>query len=197
MDRHTRATSIRLLALAVALATVPACDNGGNDEMMPQAGGPILLHYDGPHDASPLLAGGTTYEAAARFPSSGISSLAGAKLTAVQFYIQSVPDSCRVKIYDAGTAGTPGALLYEQDVTTAVAGASWNTHALTSDVTLSGDDLWISIEFRDTSTQPTIGCDPGPAVPDGNWLYRSSTLTWNPFTVSINWNVRGVVELTN
>ena len=189
------AREIRFLALAAGLLIVPACssDNSNGNVLNPPGVTTFLLQYDGPRDASPDLTGNRTYEAAARFTTTETAPVAGGKLTEVQFYIQTVPDTCRVRIYGAGTATTPGAILYSADVTPI--GASWNTHVLTSDVTVTANDLWISIEFRDTLTQPTIGCDPGPAAPNGRWLYDSSSGSWAPFVVDVNWNVRGVVEV--
>jgi len=185
-----------MLALVLGLLLVPACSGdgvmapGGNTQT-------LLLNYDGAQDSSPNLAGNTTHEAAARFTPVETAGMVGGELTEVRFFIFTVPDSCKVKVYGAGTATTPGALLYSADVTASVVGSGWNSHVLTSPVTVTGDDIWISIEFRDTVTQPTIGCDPGPAVPDGNWLYSSSSGSWAPFFVSVNWNVRGVVEITS
>lgn len=190
-----------ILALAVALLTVPACrssDNSGDGDMMNSGGETqtFELHYDGDQDSSPNLAGNKTWEAAARFTSAQTAALAGGKLTEVRFYILTVPDSCKVKIYGVGTPTTPGAVLYSADVTASVAAASWNSHVLASPVTVPNGDLWISIEFSDAQTQPTIGCDPGPAVANGRWLWDSSLGTWADFFVDVNWNVRGIVEVT-
>jgi len=54
------------------------------------------------------------------------------------------------------------------------------------------------VAFTNAVSQPTVGCDPGPAVPDGDWLYSSADGQWmalsQRFRVSINWNIRGTVE---
>jgi len=186
---------LALAGLALALVVVPACSDSdsGDDDGGPPPGGTVELHYDGAPASSPQLTGNKTYEAAARFTSAQTALLEGDPLVEVRFYIQTVPDTCRVKVYGAGTPTTPGTLLYSSMNLSAV-GSSWNTHVLTSPVTVPNSDLWISIEFSDTLTQPTIGCDPGPGVPDGDWLYDSGTGNWAPFTASINWNVRGLVE---
>jgi hypothetical protein len=43
----------------------------------------------------------------------------------------------------------------------------------------------------------SIGCDAGPAAPDGDWLYQDSDQEWQTFRQrtgeSINWNIRGKV----
>lgn len=180
------------LALVAGILFLTACSGGGDS----LSSGPstFVLQYDGRQDSSPNLAGNTTYRAAARFTASQTAALAGGKLTQLQFYIQTVPDSCKVLVYGAGTASSPGALLYS--ATVIPTGASWNNHDLTSDVTVPSGDFWLAVEFTDTNTQPTIGCDPGPAVADGRWLYNSGTGNWAPFAASVNWNIRGVVEVS-
>ncbi len=160
----------------------------------------VELHYDAPNDSSPNLAG-ATYEAAARFTTVQTGGLVGGVLTEVRFYIDTLPTSCRVKIYGANTATAPGALLYTSpDVTAGLVADGWNTHVLTSGVTVPNGDLWISIEFTHAGLQATIGCDPGPAVPDGDWLFSSTDGNWTPFNdrfaVSVNWNIRGIVRIT-
>ena len=153
----------------------------------------VLLHYDGIQDDSPNLTGNRTYEAAARFTPAETGTLVGGELTAVQFYINTVPDSCKVKIYGEGTASTPGGLLYSAVVI--ASGMSWNEHVLGTPLPLPSGDLWLSIEFTDANTQQTMGCDPGPAVANGRFFLDSNVGTWTTFAASINWNVRGVVEV--
>jgi hypothetical protein len=186
--------AFRLAVLATGVLLFPACPGGGSGAMSDNTQ-EVVLHYDGPQDDSPNQAGNTTYEAAARFTAADTDALAGGELIEVQFYIQEAPDNCKVKVYDAGTASEPGALLYSADVTAAVAEASWNTHVLANPVTVSGGDLWISIEYTDAQTQTTIGCDAlgAPVAADGRWLSEDGT--WGKFGPQIDWNIRGVVEI--
>jgi hypothetical protein len=155
------------------------------------------LRYDADNANAPNLPA-ATYEAAARFTAAQTAALAGGELIEVEFYILFLPTSATLKVYDAGTATSPGALLYSADVTASVTQTSWTTHVLTTPVAIAGGDLWIAIEFTHALSQRVIGCDPGPAVPDGDWLYSSSDGMWTPFNqrfpVSVNWNIRGIVE---
>jgi hypothetical protein len=193
MSRSVRGR-FRIAVLVAAALLVVACSDGGDGG---SGGGPltVALHYDGEQADSPSLPGNTTHEAAARFTPAETASLAGGELIAVRFFIETVPDGCRVKIYGEGTPGSPGPLLYEADVTSAVTGGAWNEHVLGSPLPLPAGDLWLGIEFMDVQSQRTIGCDPGPAAANGRWLYDSGSQVWAPFAVSINWNIRGVVEL--
>ena len=159
---------------------------------------PGSLHYDAGNLSAPSLAAGT-YEAGARFTSAQIGNRVGKQLTEVQYFIWSPAEVCSVKVYGPSSASEPGAPLYAADVTNDVHARQWNTHALAQPVTLAGTDLWICLEFSNSVGQPTVGCDPGPAVQDGDWLYSSADGQWRPLSqrfsaVSINWNIRGTVE---
>lgn len=156
-----------------------------------------LLHYDKDQDSSPFLNGGR-YEAAARFTSTQIGARAGRDLFEVRYYIANKPESIRIKIYGAQSSAMPGSVLYSADVLAATQPNAWNTHTLTAPVRLTSSDVWISIEFSHSARQATMGCDPGPAVQDGDWLYAASDTQWQTLrqrtTININWNIRGVVK---
>lgn len=168
-----------------------------NNVTPPEDDEDTLLHYDKEQDSSPFLNGGK-YEAAARFTSAQIGARAGRTLTAIQFYIANKPATCVVKIYGAQNTSMPGSLLYSADVSAATQANSWNMHQLTQTITLPSTDIWISIEFSHTARQATIGCDPGPAVQDGDWLFAASDSQWQTLrqrtTININWNIRGVLQ---
>lgn len=157
----------------------------------------FTLHYDQDNLSSPSLTAGQ-YEAAARFTNAQIGSLVGREVIEVHYYIADKPESCRVKIYGPQSANLPGSLLYAAEVTTETQANKWNIHKLTQPVKLTNSDLWISFEFSHTARQATVGCDPGPAVKDGDWLYATSDHAWTPLSqrtsISINWNIRAVVN---
>lgn len=157
----------------------------------------LTLHYDKEQDASPSL-DASRYEAAARFTSTQIGNLAGRDLIEVHYYLANKPETCRVKIYGQNSANQPGSVLYSAEVTSATQTPQWNVHKLTQAVKLTSEDIWISIEFSHSARQATIGCDPGPAVPNGDWLYSMADGAWRPLSqrtsISINWNIRGVAQ---
>jgi hypothetical protein len=196
--------SIRTIVplIALVLLLVPRCSSGGDDAsdeiLDPDGSGTLELHYDAENLTAPQLAAASS-EAAARFPTTQTATIGAGRLVGVRFYVTNIPASCMVKIYGAGTASSPGGLLYSADVTGSLAANGWNTHTLSSPVPIPNGDLWISVAFTNAGPQSTIGCDPGPAVPDGDWLYASTDGSWIPLSgrtaIDINWNVRGIVEL--
>ncbi|MEK7728009.1 MAG: hypothetical protein AAB354_06305 [candidate division KSB1 bacterium] len=163
----------------------------------PVSGEEALLHYDKDQDSSPFLAAGR-YEAAARFTSTQIGNRTGRDLAEVRYYVANKPESMRVKIYGAQSSAAPGSLLYSADVLAATQPHTWNTHLLAQPVRLTSNDIWISLEFSHSARQATLGCDPGPAVTDGDWLYAADDGQWQTLrqrtTININWNIRGVVK---
>jgi hypothetical protein len=195
----------RVLFRAALSALVVFCLVGGgcsdHDGDMDMSGGDAVtveLRYDADNADSPNL-DGATYEAAARFTAAETAGLVGGTLVEVEYFISGAPDGCAIKVYGAGTATSPGAELYAADVTADVTANSLNTHVLQSNVEIPSGDLWIAVEFSHAARQRTIGCDPGPADPDGDWLYASTDGDWIPFhtryPISVNWNIRGIVEV--
>lgn len=166
-----------------------------NDDESPVPSGENVLNYDGPNATGPLLVAGD-YEAAARFPASETTPLQGKNLTEVTWFMGIRPSSCKVRIYGPGTGDEPGALLYSADVSDRVQAPAWNTHELRDPLPVDGQELWISIAFTHPVRQQSIGCDAGPNVPGGDWLFSSNDGQWSTYVQrtgeSINWNIRGI-----
>ena len=156
-----------------------------------------LLNYDGGNLNAPTLDIGT-HQAAARFTPAKIGGLVGKTIKEIRYFIYEKPDSVKVKLYGPNNETTPGNLLYSADVTAAAEAGKWNVHTLSQAVTLKNEDIWLSIEIKLAVSRRTIGCDPGPAVMDGDWLNSSTDNLWIPFnkrtSISINWNIRLNVE---
>ena len=198
INRRRRVDAARTLTAVVLALGLANCGEEENLAPEPDPVAPSTLHYDAGNLSAPSLAAGA-YEAGARFTSMQIGNRVGRELTEVQYYIYTPAEVCSVKVYGPSSAGEPGAPLYAADVTDDVQDHQWNTHALAQPVTLTSTDLWICLEFSNAVGQPTVGCDPGPAVQDGDWLYSSADGQWRPLSdrfpaVSINWNIRGIVE---
>ena len=184
-----------LLYLLVLLlgVTIFSCDD---DEATDSSN---ILFFDAGPNSAPIFQAGT-FEAAARFPRSLTSTFTGQSLVEVEFFLVNTPSNTFVRIYDEGTGDTPGDLLYEANVTSTATADSWNTHILDDPVAITGDELWISIQFVHTEARNTIGCDVGPAVTNGDWVSEGTGQNFETFrsftdnAVSINWNIRGNVE---
>jgi hypothetical protein len=195
MKLCSRWTPVVAVACALTLLSATGCndDDDGGDPTDPGGSTTVVLHYDNDNVTAPLLAAGT-YEAAARFTTADTQGLEDGELIEVRFFIATAADSCVVSVYGDSGSDTPGALLYSDDVTGSVTGGEWNTHTLDDPVPIPDGDLWIAIRFAHAGGQQTIGCDNGPADPNGRWLWDA---TWTPFAANINWNIRGVVEIPN
>jgi len=159
----------------------------------------FVLSYDGNNENAPILQAGV-HEAGARFTANRLDGLVGKRLEAVEFYLAEYPDRCEVLIYDEGTATSPGNLIYSADITFLTENFAWNYHSLFNPIEITGDDLWIVIKVEHSEAYSSIGCDPGPAQSNGDWMLSNSDNQWRSFRdrtnnqVSINWNIRGIVQ---
>ncbi len=180
---------LTLLACAVIFAS--SCKK---DDPIP---GEATLKYDNPNATGPLLEAGF-HELAVYFPSNMMGQYRDWSLTEVTWYMGGFPDSCVVKIYEEGSGDTPGALLYENDVTGTTVVNQWQEHLLPTPLTVSGDGIWISIALRHDTEKQSIGCDSGPNQTNGDWLYKESDQQWLTYvqrtSESVNWNIRAIVE---
>lgn len=157
-----------------------------------------VLSYDGDNNSAPLVEAGE-HEFAARFLAAQTSFFEGRELTHVDFFTgPNLPAKCEVKVYGANNSVSPGDLLYSKDVTSDLKGQDWNRHELSTPVTIETGDLWISIAVTHATEQQSVGCDLGPANPNGDWLFKSTDGTWERYAVrqapeSVNWSIRGIV----
>jgi hypothetical protein len=189
-----------LLGVVLLLLAAGGCSDDDDGNVLDPDDDSVLLHYDGSNFASPLLAG-ATYEAAARFPPDETDNISDGALTEVRFFIDQLPASARVKVYGEDEDDQPGPELYSADVTSALVADAWNEHELPTPIDIPNGDLWIAIEFTHVAPLMVIGCDQGPADPDGNWLHSSADDDWIPFDQrggdNVNWNIRGKVEIVD
>lgn len=156
-----------------------------------------VLSYDGENFSGPLLAAGK-HELAARFLASQTSFFEGQQLTHVDFFMgPNFPAKCEVKIYGANNSVSPGVLLYSEDVTNDLKSQDWNRHELSTPLTIPLGDLWISIAVEHATSQQSVGCDAGPANPNGDWLFQSIDNNWERYldrtSESVNWNIKGII----
>lgn len=158
----------------------------------------VALNYDSSNQDAPSLAGATTYEGAIRIPKDDLGSAVNGTISEVYFYIQELPQSASLKIYSGSTGDTPATQIYAAVISSEIEADTWNTHTLRQAVSVPDDDIWISVTFAHTLDQRTLGCDVGPANPNGDWLYSNSTGEWTRLNtlspaISINWNIRAAV----
>ena len=108
------------------------------------------------------------------------------------------PQSAEIRIYGEGSPSFPGTLLYAAVVTDQIRTLQWNEHTLSTPVDMTGDDLWISVALTHASEQQSIGCDSGPNVANGDWLFQSADGQWDTYRnrtgESVNWNIRGKIS---
>ena len=156
----------------------------------------IELRYDDDNDSAPTFPAGT-WDAGQRFPSNILKLYVGKQLEEVEFYIQDKPADCEILVFGPGTAQSPGAIIYQKNVSSQVSANSWTTHVLDTPVEIKEEDLWIAVRVVHNGSLNSIGCDAGPANTNGDWILGDGEPNWvnySDISVSVNWNIRGQVR---
>lgn len=184
-----------VLLTAISLLSYSCKKEGGSTNETSRT-----LHYDGEPDNAPNMPAGT-YEGAARFTSSEMSNYIGDELSEIEFYIRDIPVSCEVRVYTSDGGNAPATQIYTSgNIVNSISGNNWNRQVLPTPYIIENKDLWVSIRFVHNDFQRTLGCDTGPADPNGDWTYDSNAPDWIPLVqrtggiININWNIRAVVE---
>ena len=156
-----------------------------------------VLNYDGDNQTAPTFPAGL-YEFAIRFPSLLTRNVVGRNIEQISFYLYNVPEELYLNFSPDLTPTLPGNIVYTQEVTNLRAN-SWNTVNLDQPYRIDGNPLWIGVEVTQSDLIQTVGCDAGPANPNGDWLYDEENKEWETFTVrtdeneSVNWNIRAII----
>ena len=178
----------RLIVILFAISSM-ALISCGDDS--PEVGN--LINYDGENSTSPLLPAGEN-ETAVYFPSSFLSDFEGRRIKNVQVLLYELPLSLELIISDGSSASSPRNTIYQQPFIGLIRDNAWNFHTMVEDVMIDGSPLWVRIRFSHDSVQQTIGCDAGPGIDGGDWLYQENDEEWRTFLdrtgESINWNIR-------
>ena len=101
-----------------------------------------------------------------------------------------------IQVYEGGSFGNPGTLVYDQDITASAVALNFTNHVLTTPVPLvAGNEYWLAYDMDATGDHPAA-VDSGPAVAGkGDWMYFSGT--WQEisvaFSLNYNWVITGVV----
>lgn len=157
------------------------------------------LHYDEENFAAPELDPGT-HLAGVFFPASMMATHSGKNLEEVLIYFNNVPTSCSVQVYRNGLGDIPGQSLYNQNISSQTQRDSWNFHTLSTPVPLTGEAIWVVVRFTHDELTSTVGCDPGPAFTNGDWILTEGPDEWITLRertndeVDINWNIRARVS---
>lgn len=160
----------------------------------------VQLNYDGDNLTAPLLPAGI-YEAGVRFTPPELIGLDGKTLSQVILYMQDIPVAATIRVFEGSTNGAPETLLSSQGIRSDLEAFNWNQIFLTSPTEIDADkDLWITFRFELGQESQTLGCDPGPANENGDYLFENTDNLWQKLSVrtgggiDINWNLRAVVE---
>lgn len=156
------------------------------------------LRLDGENLTGPTLNQGV-HRFGVRFSESELLDYDGRELTGIRVFVGARPEYLDLLVYSGGddnpnTANLVGEILTElpDDLRRFVEYEFENPIAISAE-----EPLWLVAEVELDGRQQSIGCDAGPRVAGGDWLWSNDR--WEPFAErvpgeSVNWNIRGVVR---
>jgi len=134
---------------------------------------------------------------AIRFTPDELTDYVGWSLDKVSFVLHTMEfNTAGVQIYEGGSYGDPGTLIYESDVTDKAISGFWIDERLDEPITILPDtEYWIGYYLDATGGYPAA-CDSGPAVTGkGDWLYTGDS--WvaisSAFDLDVNWIINGTI----
>ena len=156
----------------------------------------VITHHTG-YEGNGIGNGGVaSWSCAARFDAVELVDFYGSVLTDVNVHIRTADFSyVEVNVWEGGSFGDPGTLVYAEDITTSVLIEDWTNHVLTTPIPLiAGNEYWIGYSIDATGDYPA-SVDAGPVVPDkGDWmLYEGDWLELTSWGLDYNWCIEGVV----
>ena len=172
-------------------ATWNAPGGGGN--------GTVISLHNGYVDSGVGTGGEASWNCAVRFDSAFLDTLYGSDLIAVNIHIRTADFTyVEVNVWEGGSFGDPGTLIYQQDVTNSVLIEKWTTHTLTTPIPLiTGNEYWVGYYIDAIGDYPS-STDAGPvAAGFGDWMFTNGE--WleisTSFSLDLNWCIEGVVGL--
>jgi hypothetical protein len=158
----------------------------------------IIRYDDGKNFSAIGLSTGGTFGISTYYPAATFTRYQGWSLSQLGFYINQVPEICKIKIYGEGTSTSPGELRYEEIVYPT--GSSWNIFTLSDAFLITGEDLWLGLELTHQAGTNPAGCDDGPAKAGFGDMISFNNTTWAPLSncgFKYNWNLAGYLVETN
>jgi len=157
-----------------------------------------ILYHSG-YDNNGIGTGGAVdFICVARFTADELAAYYGGwEISGVNIFLHSMDFSAvSIVVYEGGSIGAPGPLVYDEDVTSVAVAVDWTNHLLTTPVPLvAGNEYWIGYSISATADHPT-GVDAGPMVPDkGAWMYYNNA--WDTLFglgLDYNWVITGIVS---
>ena len=188
----------KLLLLSLFIPFLFACDKENSNEPDIPAG-LAVLNYDAANFDAPFLPP-QTYISGVQFSPTRLAPYIGKDLVSVFYWFKELPQSAEIHVYTSSGGLEPDSLIYRAPLSN-YSGFGWNSYDFPSPITITGtENLWIAIQYTQISDQRVLGCDPGPAVLNGDWHWDASDSTWTPLVtrtngqLDINWNIRAVID---
>ena len=190
-------TPYALLLALFAVLSFAACieDDPIEFEEPPVTNVETELRLDGPNLTGPILAAGV-HRFGVRFSEDELEGYGGRDLIGVKVFVGVQPEYLDLIAYAGGDQAPGrelGVILAEVNRT-----GDFLEYTFEEPIRIdAAEPLWLVAEVELPQRQQSIGCDAGPRVAGGDWLWSGDE--WLPFGErvpgeSINWNLRGLVR---
>jgi len=161
---------------------------------------PVVLQYDSGEVYSGMGVGDADdIEVAVRFTEDELDDLYGRDFTTVYVYLNEGGGSeVTVKIWEGGSYGNPGTLVYSEYIGDELELGEWFMHTLSKPVELQeGNEYWVGYIIEATGGHP-IGMDGGPVV-EGKGAWVNTNNGWHQLhnlnsAFDANFRIRTAIE---
>lgn len=160
---------------------------------------PQWIHWDDGSTSGVLsMAGGGSFDAAARWAPGDLNTFDGLYITKVSVYLGSELPEYEVKIWTGENATN---LVYSEPINNIISN-NWNTLELSSALQIDAStDLYIGVSVIDQPNgESSVGRDSGPAVEGRGGMISFNGSTWSElldYGLNFNWNIQAYVNTSN
>ena len=181
-----------LFLFVFAIGSFVACEE---DDPLTQES--EILRLDGDNVTGPVRSAGT-HRFAVRFSESRLAAFDGKNLTCVRLYVGLAPLSLEISAHEGGDIFPAGTGERRIRAGAVVQSGGFFDYTFTDPLPIDVNQaLWLVAEVELAADQNSIGCDGGPTVAGGDFIF-SQAAGWGTFSdetgESVNWNIRGIVE---
>ena len=158
----------------------------------------VTMHWDGENEFGFQLMGGGDLTISAQFDQTDLTAygVVGGQIISIVAWIMQMPISVTVRIYDE-IDGSPGNVVYSEDVTSITNEGDWNTYTLSTPFDIDGSTFFIALNTLHGSDCYPVGVDAGPAVSKGD-LFQTGDDWWvhlGDIGLSYSFNIRAVATI--
>lgn len=184
-----------LFLFVLAISTFVACED---DDLIVEPAGLTVLQLDGANVSAPLRPEGMN-RFGVRFSESRLTDFDGDNLVGVRLFLDRAPQTLEITVHEGGDLAPAGDGERRIAARGTLSTGSFVDYEFIDPLPIDANQpLWLVAEVELAEDQQSVGCDAeGTGVDGGDFIFAPNTgwVTFESLTgVSVNWNIRGLVE---